>query len=87
MAIPECDVIISTNLRLKKDGYPYSNQIEPSDKGCAVWWRESPAEKVIALDKYDRTADNLYAIGKTIEAMRGIERWGGGPCDSGLCFV
>ena len=35
-------------------------------------------DRVIALDQYDRIADNLYAIGKTLEALRGIERWGGG---------
>jgi len=80
MGIPDPEVIISTNLRLKNDGYPYSSQREPEDKGVAVWFYDiyQQSQRVIALDKYDRIADNLYAVGKTIEAMRGIERWGSG---------
>ncbi len=31
-----------------------------------------------ACDKWDQVEDNLYAIAKTIEALRGIERWGTG---------
>lgn len=78
MGIPDCDVIISADLRLRNDGLPYSNQKSPKDKGVAVWWLDAPQQRVIALDKYDRIADNIWAIAKTIEAMRGIERWGAG---------
>ena len=79
MGIGDWNVIISTNLELRRDGLPYSNQKEPGDKGASVWWKDNKEKRrVIALDKYDRIADNIYAIGKTIEAMRGIERWGGG---------
>jgi DnaJ-domain-containing protein 1 len=31
-----------------------------------------------ACDKWDQTYDNIYAVAKTIEALRGIERWGTG---------
>lgn len=78
MGIPSWNIIISSNLKLKNDGYPYSNQREPDDVGISVWWRVDNSRKVIALGKYNKTADNLYAVGKTIEAMRGIERWGSG---------
>lgn len=78
MGIPDVNVIISTDLKLRLDGLPYSNQKQPTDKGTAVWWKDGKEQRVIALDQYDRIADNIYAIGKTIEAMRGIERWGGG---------
>lgn len=78
MGIPDFNVIISTDLKLRQDGLPYSNQREPEEQGVSVWWKDGGRQKVIALDKYDRIADNLYAIGKTIEAMRGIERWGSG---------
>jgi len=30
----------------------------------------------MACDRWDRTADNMYAIGKCIEALRGLDRWG-----------
>jgi len=78
MGTPDFRVIISTDLRLRNDGLPYSNQRDPADKGCSVWWKNGDKQMVLALDKYDRIADNLYAIGKTVEAMRGIERWGSG---------
>lgn len=80
MGVHHEDVIVSTDLKLRLDGLPYSNQREPEDPGASVWWRPRGADKerVIAIDIYDRIADNIYAIGKTLEAMRGIERWGGG---------
>lgn len=79
--VPSWNVIISTDLRLRNDGLPYSGQREPDEKGAAVWWRpnqDSEEMKVLALNKYDRIADNLYAIGKTLESLRSIERWGSG---------
>lgn len=78
MGVDSQDVIISTNLRLRLDGLPYSNQREPEDQGVSVWWDTGEDMRVLALDKYNRIADNMWAIGKTIEAMRGIERWGSG---------
>lgn len=78
-----CDwnVIVSTDLDLRRDGRPYSNQRKPDDPGAAVWWKEKNSDtvrQVIAIDKYLTIADNLYAIGKTIEALRSIKRWGSG---------
>jgi hypothetical protein len=79
MGYPDSKVIISTNLKLRKgDGLPMSSQREPDDKGVSVWFGSGDKQRVIALDKYDRIADNLWAVAKTIEAMRGIERWGSG---------
>lgn len=73
------DIIISTNVVLRNDGLPRSGQKAPEDPGVSVWWIDHKQEqKVIALDKYKTVADNLYAVAKTIEALRGIERWGGG---------
>ncbi len=77
-------VIISSNLRLKNDGTPYSQQGEPADTGIAVYFTlhinrngkiiERPI--VMSCDKWRTTADNLYAIGKDIEAQRARDRWG-----------
>lgn len=78
MGIGDWNVIISSQLKLRNDGLPYSSQRTPDDVGISVWWKDGKQQRVIALDQYDRIADNLYAIGKTIEAMRGIDRWGGG---------
>lgn len=73
------DVVISTNIALRLDGLPRSNQPEPGDPGVAVYWQTRKGErKVMAIDRYTRVADNLGAVAATLEALRGIERWGGG---------
>src|SRR5690348_11084735 len=40
MGINENDVVISTNLKLRLDGYPRSDQANPADPGAAVYWRK-----------------------------------------------
>jgi hypothetical protein len=70
-------VVISSNLALRNDGLPRSNQGEPADPGVAVYWGNGQSARCIAVDKYDRVADNLAAIAATLEAMRAIERHGG----------
>lgn len=77
-------IIISTNLRLKLDGLPRSDQGEPTNTGAAVYftlrfsrngkWHERPC--VLTCDKWCKVAWNLYAIAKDIEAQRARERWG-----------
>ncbi|MEM7284096.1 MAG: J domain-containing protein [Pseudomonadota bacterium] len=82
MGYPSWNVIISSDLKLRQDGLPYSSQKKPDDPGVSVWFRKcnetEKQRKVIAKDLYTDIADNLWAIGKVLEAMRGIERWGGG---------
>jgi hypothetical protein len=74
------DVVISTNVRLRLDGLPRSSEREPDDPGVAVYWTDATAgnePRCMAIDRYDRVADNLAAAAATIEAMRAIERHGG----------
>ena len=68
--------VLSSNLRLKNDGTPYSNQREPDDRGIAVYFTYQGQQRVIACDSYDRCACNIFAIAKTVDAMRAIDRWG-----------
>lgn len=78
--------VISTNLQLRSDGLPYADgpQRPGGDVGVAVYWtrRESRGGTTVLVpycmpcDRWDRIADNLYAIGMSIEALRGMERWG-----------
>jgi hypothetical protein len=72
-------VIISSDLKLRGDGLPYADQATSKlDPGVAVYWTDSKGNKrCMAVDRYDRIADNLAAIAATIEAMRAIERHGG----------
>lgn len=81
LGIHDDDLVISTNLKLRLDGFPRSDQTEPADPGVAVYWRnrrkpEQPP-KCMAIDRYTRVADNLAAVSATLDAMRAIERHGG----------
>jgi hypothetical protein len=69
-------IVVSSNLRLKNDGTPYSSQREPDDQGVAVYFTYQGQQRVVACDSYARCGCNLFAIAKTIEAMRAIDRWG-----------
>ncbi|MGN6109522.1 MAG: J domain-containing protein [Kofleriaceae bacterium] len=71
------DIVISSNLGLRLDGLPRSGQREPADPGVAVYWRDAAVTQAMAIDQYDRVADNLAAVAATIDAMRAIERHGG----------
>lgn len=72
------DIIISSNLVLRQDGLPKSGQAAPKDPGVAVYWMRNKESRCMAVDRYDRVADNMAAIAATLEAMRAIERHGGG---------
>jgi hypothetical protein len=69
-------LVISTNVRLRVDGLPYSGQAQPKDTGAAIYFSLKGKPVVFSCDRYNRVECNLYAIGKTIEATRAIERWG-----------
>jgi hypothetical protein len=68
--------VVSTNLELRNDGLPYSKQRAIADPGVAVYFTRKGHQMVFACDQWDRIEHNMRAITKTIEAMRGIERWG-----------
>lgn len=71
------DVVISTNLPLRKDGMPYASGVmKINDPGVAVYFNFKDKPMCFACDKYHHLQDNMTAIAKTIEALRGIERWG-----------
>lgn len=78
------DIVVSTNVKLRQDGLPYAGLREPDDRGVAVYfkYRSSSSKPQIdvcfACDRWDQIKDNMRAIAKTIEALRGIERWGTG---------
>lgn len=69
-------VVISTNLELRRDGLPYANQAQPEDGGVAVYFVYRDKQMCFACDTYKKIQENLVAIAKTIEALRGMERWG-----------
>lgn len=77
MGVRDGQWVISTDLELRNDGLPRSNQLAPADPGAAVYWTRKGKQQVMAIDIYDRVADNLAAIAASLSALRAIERHGG----------
>ena len=72
------DEILSSNLALRLDGVPKSGQAQPADPGVAVYFTYRGKAMCFACDAWDKVEHNIHAVAKTIEAMRGIVRWGTG---------
>jgi hypothetical protein len=71
-------VVLSTNVELRQDGIPYASRRAPDDPGVAVYFTRGKRQLVFCCDRWDKVEDNLWAVTKTIDAIRGIERWGSG---------
>lgn len=75
---PDPQIVISTNIALRRDGLPLANQRQPDDPGVAVYFLYKKQPMSFACDRWLKIEHNMQAIAKTIEAMRGIARWGTG---------
>lgn len=69
-------IVVSTNVKVKSDGLPYASEPNPKDPGVAVYFEWNRKPMVLACDKWVYVEDNIHAIGLTVKAMRGLERWG-----------
>lgn len=69
-------IVISTNVSLRFDGLPHAGRRPPDDTGVAVYFDYDGDQMVFACDKWKKIEHNIRAVGKTIEAIRGIARWG-----------
>jgi hypothetical protein len=72
------DAIISTDIPTKLDGMPYADASRRSMKsqGVAVYFNYNGEPVVFCCDKWMDVADNMQAVYKSIEAIRGLDRWG-----------
>lgn len=67
------NVVITSDLPRRSSGLPYG---EAADNGIAVWFVWRDVERVMASDCWRRPAENLHAIALSLQAIRGLERWG-----------
>lgn len=70
---------ISTNIPRNQRGRlpaDYPARSAPEDPGVAVYFLLDNEQHCLTCDQWTLVEDNIRAISKTIEAMRGIERWG-----------
>jgi hypothetical protein len=70
-------LIISTNLPVTRySEEPKWSAKVPQDGGVAVYFELDGEEVCFACDRWFYVEENVRAIGKTLEALRGINRWG-----------
>lgn len=71
-------LIVSTNLPVRNDGGLYADWMRKKvdDPGVAIYFIRKGKEVALCCDQYLTVWENLYALGKGIENMRGLERWG-----------
>lgn len=76
------DVVISSNVATYRRGgqdIMYADQsAAKEDPGVAVYYTWKGEQYALACDRYTTVTDNLQALNKTVNAIRGIERWGTG---------
>lgn len=71
------NMVLSTNLKLRLDGWPMSGQAQPADTGVAAYFTDRKGRRIcFACDKWATVEENVYSIAMTVNAIRGIGRWG-----------
>jgi len=70
--------VISTNVALRQDGQPYSDQRKLTDPGVAIYFQLKGKPMVMASDRYQTVGGNMRSLALAIDAMRQLERHGGG---------
>lgn len=76
------DVVISSNVATYRRGgqdIMYADQsAAKEDPGVAVYYTWKGEQYALACDRWKAVMENLQALNKTVDAIRGIERWGTG---------
>jgi hypothetical protein len=73
--------VVSSNIPLRMDGDPYSNPGRMQDPGVAVYFQLKGKPYCMPCDMWQSVEENLWAVAKHIEAMRGMQRWGVGSVE------
>lgn len=71
-------IVVSTNFPLRKDGLFQASAPRGgiNDHGVAIYFSLNNESMVLCCDKWHNIESNIVAITKTIDAMRGMDRWG-----------
>ena len=71
-------VVVSTNHKPDRYGIPTESKRSVGDEGVAVYFQLKGRPMAMACDRFDNAAANMRSLGLAIEAMRQLERHGGG---------
>jgi hypothetical protein len=74
-------IVVSSNVPIRQDGQMYADAMRrakqmENDPGVAVYFNYKGQQVVLCCDTYSKVWENVYAIGKTVENLRAIERYG-----------
>lgn len=73
------NVVVSSNFKTdRREGIPVEGARRPTDQGIAVYFVLDGEARVMARDAYSRAEENFRSLTLAIEAMRQLERHGGG---------
>jgi len=70
--------VLSSNYETRLDGLPRAGGPIPDDTGVAVYFDLGGRPMVMACDRHIRAEENMRSIALALEAMRQLERHGGG---------
>jgi len=76
--------VISSNLMVRARGGGFYAKQTIMDSGVVIYFELKGDAKAMACDKYDRPEHNLWALYLSVQAIRGLERWGGSQLLDGL---
>jgi hypothetical protein len=71
-------VVISSNHKPDRYGVPIESKRRPGDDGVAIYFSLKGRALAMACDRYDNAAANMRSLGLAIDAMRQLDRHGGG---------
>lgn len=71
-------VVVSTNHKPDRSGLPIESKRKVADDGVAIYFQLKGRSMAMACDRFDNAAANMRSLGLAIDAMRQLERHGGG---------
>lgn len=72
-------IVLSTNFVISTTtGLPRSDRRAPEDQGVAIYFTRNGRPLVMACDRYTRAEENMNSLRLALDAMRQLERHGGG---------
>lgn len=70
--------IVTSNIPTQTSGFATVRlQGNSTDVGVSIFFKLNGVQKVIQVDRYVDVNSNLYALAKSVEAIRNLDRWGG----------
>ena len=72
------DIVVSSNIPLRRDGQPLSERARLGDPGVAAYFMLKKKAQVMPVDRFVSVAGNMRSLTLAIKAMRQLELHGGG---------